>query len=162
MDSITDVPRHPAPLNLLPARKNSVEKLLYITQRFNNNTYRGFFGTCMFCGFSRKGNSSQFRIHFTKESEGGSTCSPCPRVPAAITDFYIQQRDRFLAKKGTQQMAAAAALHTAIIDDDDSTPVSSQSSKRSRSTDSDPTQPSITQALVSLFDRISTKRCSTI
>jgi hypothetical protein len=104
---------------------------------------------CSFCGFARKGNSSQFRVHFTKETEGGTTCSPCSKVPAAITDFYIEQRDRYLAKKGTQLMAAATAVQNAIVCDDDSTPTSSQNSKRSRhsSTERDSSQPSIQQAL---------------
>ena len=143
MDSIVDVPRYPAPPNLKTSKRNSVEKLLYITERFtgSNSKYRGFTATCMFCGFSRKGNSSQFRVHFTKESEGGTTCSACTKVPVAITDFYIQQRDLYLAQKGTKNMAAATALHSAILNDDDSLPSSSQDSKRSRhSSECDPSK----------------------
>ena len=135
MDSIVDVPRHPAPSNLLFPKKNSVEKLLYITERFNgtsNSKYRGLTATCSFCGFSRKGNSSQFRVHFTKESEGGTTCSPCSKVPAAITDFYIEQREIYLASKGKKNMAAATALHNAVLDDDCSLPSSSQDSSVSK------------------------------
>jgi hypothetical protein len=154
MDSVVNVPRHPAPSNIVASKKNSVEKLLYLTERFTSAKYRGFYATCMFCGFSRKGNSSQFRVHFTKESEGGTTCSPCPKVPAAITDFYIEQRDIFLTKKGSKNMEAATALHNAVLDDG-SLPSSSQESnlsKRSRqSSERDPAQPSIHQALVSLY-----------
>lgn len=125
MDSITDVPRYPPPPETLPPNKNSVEKLLYITERFTGSKYRGFYGICSFCGFSRKGNTSQFRIHFTKESEGGTTCSACMKVPAAITDFYITQRDKFLEKKGTKNSKAAASLYDAMRQDD-SSPSSSQ------------------------------------
>lgn len=153
MDSIADVPRFPEPPKHHPPKKNSVEKLLYITERFNQSNFRGFYGICSFCGFSRKGNTSQFRIHFTKESEGGTTCSACTKVPAAITDFYIAQRDQFLEKKGAKNAAAAIALHDALCDDsNESSPESSQNSgsnsKRVRSEDS--SQPSITQALVSV------------
>ena len=152
MDSIVDVPRHPAPLNLMVSKKNSVEKLLYITQRYNNNSYRGFYGTCMFCGFARKGNSSQFRVHFTKEAEGGTTCSACTKVPTAITDFYVTQRDIVLALKSSKNTAAATALHSALSIDDsnESSPSSSQNSNHKRSRSEDPSQPSIIQALVSL------------
>ena len=151
MDGIVDVPRYPVPPNILPSTRNSVEKLLYITQRFNEKNYRGFQATCMFYGFSRKGNTSQFRIHFTKESEGGTTCSPCSKVPPVITEYYIEQRDAVLAKKSAKQTAAATALHKAIIDDDDSYP-SSQDSKRSRhSCGRDASQPSIRHALVSFI-----------
>ena len=151
MDSITAVPRHPAPLNVMVSRMNSVEKLLYITQRYNKRSYHGFFGTCIFCGFSRKGNTSQFRVHFTKEAEGGTTCSACTKVPAAITDFYVAQRDLILSKKGSKNTAAATALHSALCIDDsnESLPSSSQNSNYKRSRSEDPSQPSIIQALVS-------------
>ena len=154
MDSIVDVPRFPAPSNVKPSKMNSVEKFLYITERFNDKNYRGFYAICMFCGFSRKGNSSQFRVHFTKESEGGTTCSACTKVPAAITDFYVEQRDLHLSKKGLKNRAAASALQNAILIDDsnDPSPSSSQNSKRLRtSLEHDPAQPSIHQVLVSLY-----------
>ena len=151
MDSIADVPRFPEPPKHLPTKRNSVEKLLYITERFNDTKYRGFYGICSFCGFSRKGNSSQFRIHFTKESEGGTTCSACTKVPAVITDFYVAQRDLFLEKKGAKNTAAAMALQNSMRDDsNESSPSSSQNSNYKRSRDEDPCQPLIPQALVSL------------
>ena len=114
MDSVVSIPRFPAPHTHLPPKRNSVEKLLYITQRFNEAKYRGFYGICSFCGFSRKGNSSQFRVHFTKESEGGTTCSPCSKVPDAIMNFYIAQRDGILEKKGARNSKSAMDLQNAL------------------------------------------------
>ncbi len=49
-----------------------------------------------------------FRVHFTKESEEGTACSPCSKVPVAITYFYIEQRDLHLAKKGNGPAQATA------------------------------------------------------
>ena len=76
------------------------------------------------------------------------------KVPAAITDFYITQRDKFLEKKGTKNSKAAASLYDAMRQDD-SSPSSSQNSnlsfKRGRS--EDPLQPSIVQSMVSLSTR---------
>ena len=151
MDSVVSIPRFPAPHTHLPPKRNSVEKLLYITQRFNEAKYRGFYGICSFCGFSRKGNSSQFRVHFTKESEGGTTCSPCSRVPDAIMNFYIAQRDGFLEKKGARNSKSAMDLQNAMRVDDsmESSPSSSQNSNPKRSRSEDPLQPSILQSMVS-------------
>jgi hypothetical protein len=47
MNSIADILRYPAPPNMLPNTRNYVDKLLYITQRFNDNYYREFNATCM-------------------------------------------------------------------------------------------------------------------
>jgi hypothetical protein len=87
-----------------------------------------------FAAFQREVNSSQFRVHFTKESEGGTTAttrSSCTKVRTGGEHrVYIEQRDLYLAKKCIKQIAAATALHNAINDDDNSFPSSSQDSKR--------------------------------
>jgi hypothetical protein len=117
MDTDVDIRRYPAPPKMIASRKNSAEKLLDVTQRFHSAKFRGFNATCMFCGLSRKGNSSQFRVHFTNESKGGTACSPCSKVPVAIKDFYIEQRELYMAKKGNGP-AEATVLHNSFRDGD--------------------------------------------
>jgi hypothetical protein len=52
------------------------------------------------------------------------------KVPAAITDFYIAQSDKFFEKKGTKNSKAAASLHDAMRLDE-SSQSSSQNSNMS-------------------------------
>ncbi len=91
-------------------------------------------------------NSGYISQRNQKEVLHVQLAEPCTKVPAVITDFYIEQRDLYLAKKGTKNMAAASALHNAILDDDDSFPLSHDSKRSRQSSEGDPTQPSIKQA----------------
>ena len=116
MDSIVDDPRHPAPLNLmvLVSKKNTVEKLLYITQR-----YRGCFWNVYILHKKRKFKPVQGSFH-----KGRRRWSFLFRlhqsnlVPTTITDFYETQRDIVFAKKSSKNTAAATAPHSALIMDD--------------------------------------------
>ena len=95
-----------------------------------------------------KKNSVEKFLLIQKESEGGTTCSPCTKVPAVVTDFYVEQRDQFLEKN----TAAAKVLHDSLHDySNESSPSSSQNSNSKRARAEDTRQPSITQALVSFF-----------